>query len=448
MRVDAKDAGGETTSDPSDLDRLAPLTDRIRPKFASTLLLWLIAAFFVIFLVWAALTELDRTVRGEGRVIPSSRLQVVSNLEGGIVDGIFVNVGDLVEPGDELVRLDRTLSGAELGSNQSELNALRAKVARLEAEVAGRTPQFPEANDPTTREQVLIEQTLYASRMADLASLTQAAEARVTQSRRGVTEAQARHAAAIAARNSAQAEVELMGPLVSRGIEPRLSLIQAESRLRITSSEADAAAAAISRAQASTLEAQASLVQARQNWRARAADELARVQAEYASLRRTMPALVDRLERTSVRAPLQGRINRVLVSTVGATVRPGDPLVEIVPSQDGLIVEAAIKPADIGQVRLDQEARVSMSAYDSTVYGSLDGRVVTISPDTTVDEQTGQPFYTVRVITDGELLDSEGTPVLIGAGMTAEVSLLGEQQTILDYILTPITRLSRSALRE
>ena len=427
---------------------LEDYVDRVRPSTASNLLLWLILGFIGVFVLWAALTELDRTVRGQGRVVPSSQLQVVSNLEGGIVEAILVKVGELVRDGAPLIRLDQTQTGAAFSSNRAQYDALLAKIARLEAEVAGRAPNFPPASNPNLAEAIAIERSLHASRMADLNSLLAAAQARVVQAQRSVQEAEAALASRQSALTAARTELNLIRPLVERGIEPRLSLIQTENAAAVAQSDVAAAAAAVTRAQSSVAEAQASLAQQRQDWRSRAAQELAAAQAEFVSLRRTLPALSDKVERTVVRAPLDGRVNRVLVTTVGASVQPGQPLVEIVPSEDNLVIEAQVRPQDIAWVRIGQDARINITAYDSAVYGSLRGRVVTISPDATLNEETGESFYTVRVATNDKLIDAAGRPLEIGPGMVADVSLLGDKRSILSYIFSPITRLSDRALRE
>jgi adhesin transport system membrane fusion protein len=421
---------------------------RVRPASASNLLLWIILGFVAIFVIWAALTELDRTVRGQGRIIPSSQLQVVSNLEGGIVEQILVKTGDMVRRGQPLVRLDQTASTAEFSSNQSQFNALRARIARLEGEVTGRAPAWPAAADPALGEQIAIERGLHASRMADLNSLLAAAGARVSQAQRSVAEAQAAQAARQSAYRAAQSELNLIRPLVQRGIEPRLSLIQAENAAAVAGSEAAAAAAAVTRAQSQVAEARASLNQQRQDWRSRAAQELAAAQAEMVALRRSLPALSARVDRTEVRSPLPGRVNRVLVTTVGGSVQPGAPLVEIVPSDENLLVEVQVRPADIAWVRLDQEAQVSITAYDAGTYGRLKGKVVAISPDATLNERTGETFYTVRVATQDRLRDTAGRPLPIGAGMIADVSLLGDKRSVLAYIFSPIRKVGQSALRE
>ncbi len=428
---------------------LEDLTDRIKPRTASNLLLWFIVAFVLIFVLWAAFAELERTVRGVGRVIPSSQLQIISNMEGGVVEDILIRPGQQVRAGDPLIRLDPTQVGSEFGSGEATLSALEVKIARLRAEVEGRNPVYPPALQPAAADQIRIEQALHAARQSNLASLVSAAAARVHQAERSVAEAQAAYQARISVRDSRRSEANLIRPLVERGIEPRLSLEQAESAAAVAASEAQQAAEAIARARGAVAEARSAVDQVRLEWRAQAANELGTAQAEMSARRRALPALAERVDRTVVRAPLAGRINRVLVTTRGGTARPGEPLVEIVPSNESLLVEARIRPDDIAFVRLGQKARVAITAYDRAVYGALDGRVVAISPDAVTDERTGETFYLVRVRTDeNALLDQAGRRLPIGPGMVAEVNILGDTRTVLQYILSPITKLSETAFRE
>lgn len=427
---------------------LESYVDRVKPRSVANVLLWVVILFFVVFIAWAALTKLDQTVRAPGRVVPSSQLQIVSNLEGGIVEAILVKTGDLVRRGDPLIRLDQTETGAAFSSSDAKFDALRVRIARLEGEVTGQAPRFPATGGAGLGEQIAIERGLYASRMSDLRSTLAAAQSRVIQAQRSVSEAQAsldsRRAAHAAARN----ELSLVRPLVERGIEPQLSLVRAESEASIASSNVAAASASLSRAYSQVSEAQSSLAQQRQDWRSQAAQELAAAQAEMVSLRSTLPALSERVQRAIIRSPLAGRVNRVLTSTVGGTVRPGEPLVEVVPSEEQLIIEAQVDPKDIAWVRLGQSARINITAYDPAVYGALEGSVLAISPDATIDEKTDESYYLVRVSTSDQLRGRDGRPLEIGPGMIAQVSLLGEKRSILDYILAPLTKMNREALRE
>ena len=433
----------------NDMSHIEDLTDRIKPRTASNILLWVVLASFVAFVVWAALTELDRTVRGMGRIVASSQLQTVSNLEGGVVEAILVRTGQQVAAGQEIIRLDRTATGSELGSGEASAGALAVKIARLQAEVAGQSPSYPAAANPAIANQIQIESALHAARMSELSSILNAGQARITQAQRAVQEAQAAYAARVSARDARANEVRVIRPLVEKGIEPRLSLANAESAHAVAASEAAAAAASISRAQASISEATAALNQQRQDWRSRAANELASAQAELSARRSALPALAERVARTTVKAPLAGRINRVLITTVGAAVAPGAPLVEIVPSEESLLVETLIRPQDIGTVRMGQKAKVNVTAYDPSVYGGLDGTVVAISPDAVLNERTGESFYTVQVRTASNALKDKGGKALqIGTGMVADVSLLGDKRTVLEYILSPLTKLKDTAFRE
>lgn len=423
--------------------------DRIKPRAASNVLLWAILVFFVLAVLWAALTELDRTVHAAGRVIPSDRLQIVSNLEGGVVREILAVPGDLVKKGQPLILLAQVQAGAELGSSEASVGALDAKVARLVAEVRGTNPVYPAPRNAAEARQIAIETSLHASRMADLSALSAAADARIEQARRAVAEAQATYESRITARDSAQAQLRIIRPLVEKGIEPQLTLLQLESSASVAASDAAAALAAIARAQGGVVEATSQLAQLRQNWRSLAATELAAAQGEREARERVLPALADRLGRTTVTAPLDGKVNRVLISTIGGSVSPGQPLVEVVPSDKRLLIEALVSPKDIAAISIGQAAKVNLSAYDSAIYGSMDGKVLTISPDATQDERTGESHYIVKVEVDQDSLrDTAGKPLPIGPGMTADVNLIGEKRSVLAYIFTPITRLSQTALRE
>ena len=426
------------------------MVERVKPRQASTMLLWVIVGFFVLFVIWASWATLDRTIRGSGRVIASSSLQTVSNLEGGVVKQILVRTGQMVRKGQPIVLLDPTATGSELGSGEAQTDALRVKIARLKAEVLGQEPVYPAATSPDVAEQIEIERALHSARMQELAGLSGAAVARGAQAQRSVAEARSAYAARTSASTARRQEYEAIAPLVEKGIEPRMSLTQAESAATVARNEAAQASETIARAQAGVAEARASLAQARQDWRARAATELATAQGEMFARMSTIPALAARLDRTTVRAPLAGRVNRVLVTTVGAAVGPGAPIAEISPSQDTLLIEARVRPQDIATVKIGQRAKVNVTAYDSSIFGGMEGKVESLSPDAIVDEKAQDSFYIVRVRTNDNGLRDRRTGRLlpIGTGMTAEVNLLGDPRTVMQYILTPITRLKETAFSE
>lgn len=421
----------------------------IEPGMASKVLFWGITIFFAVFLIWAAFAEIDRTVRGMGRVISSSELQVVSSLEGGILEDILVKPGDAVTADQPLLRLDPTETGANLGSTSATALALDMKVARLTAEVTGRAPRYPEPANAEAARQLEVERSLYASRQANLRSALSAGQAQLQRARQSVAEAEA----AIASRQStltrAESELAAVRPLVENGIEPRMTLTRAEADASSARSDLAGARAMLGRAQAQVAEAGANLSRIQQDWREQAASELAATQAEYEARASTLPALQERLQRTTLRAPIDGKVSRVLVTTRGSAVNPGEPLVELVADEDSLLIEARVSPQDIGNVRIGQSAKVGITAYDQAVYGSLDGEVTTISADSIQDPQSGEIYYLVRVATRANALEGPGGQKLaIGPGMVADISLLGDKRTVLQYILTPITRLSETAFRE
>jgi len=411
---------------------------------SANLILWIIGGFFLIGLIWATFTQVDRTVRGVGRVVPSSKLQVVSNLEGGVIQEILVKAGDTVKKGDILVRLSPTLTGAAFGSSSAEVSALLAKSARLNAEVRGATPEYENMDE----NQVAVERSLHDARKAELDGIMAAGAARVHQAERSVAQAQSMVEARRSNMEATSRELEMIRPLAEKLIVPKVDLIKAENAAQVARNEYDAALAALARARAEIAEARALTAQQRSDWMSRAGMELSQVQAELAAKQQQLPALSDRVDRTVIRAPMAGKVNRVLVTTVGGSVSAGQPIAEIVPSEDALYIEAMVQPKDIGNVRLGQTAKVEITAYRSTVFGTMQGTVTSISPDAVLNEEAGQSFYNVEVQTTDHLKDHDGRELQIGPGMIANVSLLGEKRSILSYLFTPITRLSERAFRE
>jgi membrane fusion protein, adhesin transport system len=423
--------------------------DRLFERNFATALLWVIVALTVSLLLWAALARVDEVVHANGKVMPSSRLQVVSNLEGGIVKQILVKAGDRVKAGQPLLRLDATATSADFARNDTSIDALQARAARLDAEARGKPLLFPAALATAAPALVANERALHNAQIASIATERELARSRLMQAERATGQARAELAASVEALAQARREVEIIAPLVEKGVEPAMSLVRARSAERQAASARDAAAEAARRADAARNEAQSVMRNLEQRFRAQASEALATTRAEIAAQSQALPALADRLRRTELTAPVAGIVNRVMVSTVGGSIRPGEPLVEVVPVGDTLVIEAAVKPSDIAFLRLGQKANVKISAYDYAVYGTLPGLVERIAPDAVTDERTGETHFTVRVRTDAAgLTAADGTRLPIGAGMTAEVDVLGRERSILSYLLTPVTRLRDGAFRE
>lgn len=428
---------------------LVKAPDRLLERNFATVLLWTIVALTLSLLLWAALAQVDEVINATGRVIPSSRLQVVSNLEGGIVKDILVKAGDHVKEGQPLLRLDSTASTADFARNDTSIDALQARAARLDAEARGRPLVFPAALELAAPALVANERALHNAQMSSLATERDIVQSRLQQADRAAGQARAEAVSRTEAHAQARREAEILAPLVEKGVEPKLSLVRARSAEQQAASARDAAAEATRRAEAARAEALSAIRNVEQRFRAQASEALATTRAEIAAQSQTLPALADRMARTELHAPVAGIVNRVLVTTIGGSIRPGEPIVEIVPEGEALVIEAMVKPQDIAFVRLGQKASIKISAYDYSVYGTLPGIVESIAPDAVTNERTGETHFTIRIRTDATSLTGEdGAKLPIGAGMTAEVDVLGRERSVLSYLLTPITRLRDSAFRE
>lgn len=419
----------------------------VMPARAAHLLLYVITALLALSVLWAAFAELDEVTRGQGKVIPSKHLQVVQNLEGGIVETILVRQGQHVEAGDVLVRLDNTQFNAVFLQGQESYNALRARISRLEAEANGTDIVFDEELEHSAPTLVANETALFNARKAQFIATVSVEESKLAQRRRSLSEANVTMATALESDRLATSEVDMLAPLVERGIEPRLELLRAEQRRAEAQGTFKVAELAASRAASGVEEVEHTLSSMKERQRAEAFEALALAKAEISAMVQELPALQDRVARTDVRAPISGTVNRIHVATVGGVVRPGEPIVEIVPQDGSLLVEAFIKPADIAFLRAGQDAQVKLTAYDYSRYGFLEGKVETISADA-IENEDGEGLYRIEVRTIGSSLESADGDLEIIPGMVAEVDILNGKRTVLDYILKPISNVSSRALRE
>src|SRR3990167_867740 len=393
-----------TLSD-ADIDDELP----IEPSRAAQYLLYAIAGLLFIGLFWASIAKLDRVTRGEGLFVPSNHLQQVQYLEVGIIKAILVKPGEHVRKGDVLVKVDPTQINAQMNQGEDGYHLLAARVARLEAEASGAPPAFPEAVARAAPDIVANERKLDEARAAlDYATQTHSLAAQ---------------------------ELSIVQPLVEKGIEPRLELIRA--RQRAASAQGDKL-----RAELAVKGAQSEIDRIKTSYLATVADELAKAKAEMTGVSGELPALRDKVDRTEVRSPIDGVVHRVLVATIGGVVQPGQTIVEVVPAGDTPLVEAKIKPADIGFLHVGQAARVKVSAYDSSTYGALDGKIETISPDAIENEKTGDRTFLITVRLDETALQTRDGALPLMSGMAAEVDVLNGKRTVLAYLLKPIDRKS------
>jgi adhesin transport system membrane fusion protein len=419
----------------------------IGPRGFTHLLLLMIVAFFVLFFAWASWATLDEVTRGDGKVIPSSQVQKVQNLEGGILAAIEVHEGEVVNPGQVLLRIDNLRAASDLRENRKRHLALLGAIGRLRAEVDQTPIAFPPEVVADAAEVVAAQGALYEARQADLQSELAILRSQVEQREQELTELRTRIDQLARSQALARQELEITAPLAASRVVSKIELLHLERQINDLDGELESARLSVPRVEAAVREAHRRLDERQLNFRAEAQRELATDQPEATALAEVITAAADRVKRTEVRSPVRGTIKRLLINTVGGVIQPGQDLVEIVPLEDTLLLEAKVRPADIGFLHPGQPALVKVTAYDFSIYGGLKGVVEDISADTITDER-GESFYRVRVRTHDNALEKAGEPLPITPGMTAQVDILTGHKTVMDYLLKPILKAKERALRE
>lgn len=408
-------------------------------------LLFTVSAGLLAIGVWAHFAVLDEVTHGEGKVIPSSQTQVVQPLEGGIISAIHVKEGAKVEAGAPLVSIDDTGFASSLGELKQKQMALAARKARLDAEALGREPVF----DTTLIDRGLIDSELasFTARAASLKQEIAVAEQQLSQKRLERTEIQTRLKETKATTAIAQRELDLARNLKSKGAYPEMELLKLEKQFRSDQRDIAMLEATLPRTEAAIAEANAKLANATAAFRARAREGLAETNANLAVIDETLRGAEDKVRRTTLRAPVRGVINKLAVATIGAVVRPGENIVELVAIEDQLLIEARVRPQDVAFIHPGQPASVKVTAYTYTVYGDLPGTVERIGADTLPDEK-GNPYYRVILRTSRNHLGDEKSPLPIIPGMVVTADIQTGKKTVLDYLFQPIQVIRSQALKE
>jgi adhesin transport system membrane fusion protein len=413
------------------------------------LLLFIIALFFVVFLSWANVATLDEVTRGDGTVIPSSQIQVVQNLEGGIVAGISVREGEVVDKDQILIRIDQTQAAAGYRESRAKYLSLLAAVARLKAEVDGTEVAFPGEVLDGAPHVAADELSLFASRQSGLKTDLSILRRQEDQRRQELVELRGRLVRLKESYQLVSEELKIIEPLVADGVVSKVELLRLRREANNIKGDREATRLAIPRASSALREATGRIEERKISLRTESLQELNLRSAELAVVAETIASGKDRAFRADVRSPVHGTVKQILVTTVGGVIRPGQELVEIVPLEDTLLIEARIRPADIAFLRPGQDATVKITAYDFSIYGGLKAKVENISADTIEDEQQkGETFYRIRLRTDRAYLGTEQDPLPIIPGMTASVDILTGEKTVLDYLLKPVLKVRERALRE
>ena len=399
---------------------------KLRTPRTSRMLLASSLALLFFFLTWAHFAVLEEVKRGNGKVVPTRQMQVVQTLEGGIVGEILIQEGATVNQGQSLMRIDDTKFAAEFGEIRERRAAMAARVARLDAEARGREQvTFPDQLDTVVPSAVAAETSVFKMRAQKVAQDIDVLNQQVTR--------------LTGTLKLLDRELGLTRKLYEQKVVPEIEMLRLDRQA--------------TEMRGQLAEAQSKIASTLGSFRSQADEDLAKSKGDLAVLDENIKSAQDRVRRTDLKSPVHGIVNKLNVTTVGAVVQPGANVMDIVPLDDTLLVEGRIRPQDIAFIRPGQDAVVKISAYDSSVYGSLKGKVERISADTIVDEKERAPdkqetFYRVMVRTEKNHLGTEAKPLPIIPGMVTTVEILTGEKSVLDYLVKPARTLRDEALRE
>jgi len=436
--------------DAQDLMFMSSLSEAVLQKSPkkSKYVLWLIALSIGWMILWASQAQIDELTRGEGKVMPSQQLQVIQNLEGGIVSDILISEGEIVKKGQILLKIDNTNFQSSFKENELKQNELKARFLRLNAEANNaKLFKYDKKKMKDLSKQIEYEKSLYESNKEQIKKSQDVIQEQIKQKKQELKELYAKIKQAKSTLKLMQEEVAITTPLVKKGLVSQVEFLQLKRQLNGLKGDLEASRLSIPRLKSQIKESVNRISEIKLDYRNKAKKELNQVVAELSRLKETNTALDDKVKRTLVRSPVNGTIQQLLINTIGGVVRPGMDLIEIVPADDALLIEAKIKPSDIAFLRPDLEAMVKFTAYDFGIYGGLKGKLINISADTITDEK-GNSYYLVKLKTDKSFLGTKEKPLQIMVGMTTSVDIVTGKKSILDYLLKPILKAKQRALRE
>jgi adhesin transport system membrane fusion protein len=401
----------------------------------------------IVLIAWASLAEIDEVTKGDAKVIPSRQLQVVQSYDGGVVSEILVKEGQVVEEGQLLLKIDETRATSGVRESAAQAFALKTKLARLKALAEGHafTPPTPRPDNAEELRIVNEERQLYDARRSELSALVSISEQQLAQRQQELSEIRAKRESATRSLDLSQQELSKTKPLLATGAVSEVDVLRLERDVTRARGDMEQAGAQASRAQAAISEATRKIQETDLSFRNEVRKELSDVLGRLNAINEGAVALADKVDKSQVKSPVRGRVQRLLANTVGGVVTPGKDILEIVPLDDALVLEAKVQPRDIAFIHPGQAATVKFTAYDFSIYGGLDAVVENISPDTITDERGQNTFYIVRVRTKMTNF-SDKMPII--PGMTAEVDVLTGKKSVLSYLLRPVLKAHAYALRE
>ncbi|MBK6657383.1 MAG: HlyD family type I secretion periplasmic adaptor subunit [Proteobacteria bacterium] len=421
------------------------------PRLAARALVAVLSVFLVLALAWMSVAKLDISVHAMGQVTPSSKIQLIQSLEGGIVREIAVREGQSVKKNDLLAHVENLQYTAEQGEDQHQLWAAQAAITRLDAELAGRTPVFAPELETNVPDLVAKERSLWLTREKERHDALETAQRQLAQREQELVEARARIVSYAALLASSRESLAMEEKLAAQGAGARADFLRAQQEVTRVEGDLDAARTSVPRLEAAIAEGRSRVAEVLSHARAESSRERSKLATEAATLTAKLTGSNDRVARRELRSPMDGVVNRLLISTVGGVAKAGETIMELVPVQDTLLVTARVKPSDIAFIRPGQDAIIGITAYDSSIFGRLDGKVLRVGADAIADPkpQSDNPLYFEVVLeTDRNYLGKPEERLVISSGMAADASIHTGKRTLMEYMLKPVIKTFDKALRE
>lgn len=434
---------------PEDIEYMSSLSAAVLEQQTSKshIAVWLSSIAILWLVVWSSFAQIDERTRGIGKVVPSQKIQTVQNLEGGIVSEIYVREGDRVKKGQPLMKIQDVGFTGSYNEKQLKIDELKAKYYRLNAEANAQNFSVPAADRKEMATLISQEESLHMSNQNQLSNSVAIIDAQVSQKQNELLESKSKREELKNAYDLISREIAITEPLTKNNVVSEVQFLQMKRQATMIKGDYDATEHTIARIRENIAELQKRRMDVVYAFRNKAKLDLNDVVAQLQQSKESESVLADRVDRTIVRSPVKGTINQILINTIGGVVKPAMDLLEIVPDDDVLLIEARIKPSDIAYIYPGQKANVKFTAYDFSIYGGLKGKVKNVSANTITDEK-GNSFYLVTVETDKSFLVKNGKPLEIMSGMTADVDILTGKKTVMDFILKPILKVKQNSLGE
>ncbi|AZO09677.1 MULTISPECIES: HlyD family type I secretion periplasmic adaptor subunit [unclassified Mesorhizobium] len=422
-----------------------------RPPLFASASVYIIGALFVAFTAWASFAEVDEIARGDGKVIPASKTQIIQASEAGVVQEIAVKIGQTVKKNDLIIRLDNSGNASSLGEEQAKARALQARIARLKFEQSGNVEgAFP---CPTDIQKVAPEicdneQKLLVARRDNFEVKLSVLKSRLDQREKELDEATANADRLSKSLAVSDQETALVESMVKKGLMAKTEQIRVEREQTDLHGQLNLAGETIKKTKAAITEAQLQVNELGLQLQQEALSDLTQALADLSVVDETIRGATDKVARTDIRSPVDGIVNTLDVNTLGAFVQPGAVVAGIVPTSETLLVEARVSPRDVAFIQPDQDALIKVTAYDFSIFGGIEGKVSNITADSLVDQKTGEPYYQVRVATEKSTLQRNGKTYSIIPGMICSVDIKTGRKTILNYLLKPINKARQEAMSE